>query len=632
MQKQSLRTAAFVLVGHLLGCGTETAKASPAQAHLPPRCETPYSVIGEVPNGAEAEEAALCQRTGGQWKPALLTCACGPGRLLSAQAGCRDIARMATFDASGLHLPGKLTFVLPQAHDPALHSTELLADLQGYTFNEKNQEGQTLVTLGPVTKQDLEDPAGDIWAGPQSLLTVPHGVLRHGAELTDIGTLEARCRALQGFYDYDDAGAWNDLCADAVNVLGQMRSDSVAVSKWHRKQVGLGRRAIRYDLAAFRGGTVHFLLTRFGKAETPVGRKLTALHPSGLEAHLSLSPMGGLIGGTFAYRQPEPAASPYISRSQVVYFSHDFAPLDEETAYRGDRVGLRTALQEKGAMGPDHYVRPIPTDVGLSIMAPARALIMETEVDLRIPGLASRFAVDHGVLGDFLRTGAVGPLFSSADSTATTLAALEASPTTDHGTNVAGVLLADLPLASASLFNVDTQPFLDPSDFKAELEQRIRRHRPRVVNISRSFYTTLGACEEVFDPVFAAHSEDVVFVIAAGNYGEQNSPDICPANLALKHPNVLSVAGLDRMGKIHRSSNWGADLVNAAAPYCRTTLAPLDAAGDQPSLVEACGTSIAAPFIGNLALKLFAADPSLDATQVAAALKQAYPAPLAKGR
>ena len=140
-----------------------------------------------------------------------------------------------------------------------------------------------------------------------------------------------------------------------------------------------------------------------------------------------------------------------------------------------------------------------------------------------------------------------------------------------------------------------------PAFAAAALQQKILTERPKVVNISQDFALDIADCEQVFGGVFSHFGDSVLFVTAAGNDGLRNAPDVCPASLARKFKNVISVGGVDTLGDAmpSRFSNYGRDFVDIAAPYCVESASFID---HDVANTRVCGTSFAAPVIANAAL------------------------------
>jgi hypothetical protein len=123
----------------------------------------------------------------------------------------------------------------------------------------------------------------------------------------------------------------------------------------------------------------------------------------------------------------------------------------------------------------------------------------------------------------------------------------------------------------------------------------------------------------VFGPVFDAFTHDVLFVVAAGNSGMRNAATFCPASLAPKYSNVISVGGVNDDGTIgpknlgSPGSNFGAEYVEMAAPFCTAVMGLQEGVA---VIKRQCGTSYAAPRVGNAALRIHARAPWMEPPQM----------------
>ena len=113
--------------------------------------------------------------------------------------------------------------------------------------------------------------------------------------------------------------------------------------------------------------------------------------------------------------------------------------------------------------------------------------------------------------------------------------------------------------------------------------------------------------------------KDVLWVVAAGN-DEKDSDTMSPANLVTRFPkNLITVAAVDRNGKLASFSNYGPH-VSVAAPGVEiaTTSSP------QCTFLGSCearyaaydGTSLSAPIVAGVAGLVRSAHPTFNATQV----------------
>lgn len=121
-----------------------------------------------------------------------------------------------------------------------------------------------------------------------------------------------------------------------------------------------------------------------------------------------------------------------------------------------------------------------------------------------------------------------------------------------------------------------------------------------------------------YDALDHARSAGLLIVCAAGNDGQNNdSTGAFPAGYRL--PNVLSVAALDRFGRLADFSNYGVETVHLAAPG--TEIFSCGIAGDDSYAVMQ-GTSMAAPHVAGVAALIWSRLPQATATEVRQRLLQ----------
>jgi subtilisin family serine protease len=134
----------------------------------------------------------------------------------------------------------------------------------------------------------------------------------------------------------------------------------------------------------------------------------------------------------------------------------------------------------------------------------------------------------------------------------------------------------------------------------------------RVVNASFGGARTCSPSEREY--ISAFNAAGILFVAAAGNEGEDNDRiPKSPANCDF--PNVISVAAVDRYGKLADFSNYGATRVHVAAPGKNVTSLYID---DGYTIMN--GTSMAAPHVSGVAALIFSKHPNLTPQQVKQAL------------
>jgi len=109
---------------------------------------------------------------------------------------------------------------------------------------------------------------------------------------------------------------------------------------------------------------------------------------------------------------------------------------------------------------------------------------------------------------------------------------------------------------------------------------------------------------------FVTSSPETLFVFAAGNDGTNNDEQaVSPANI--KEANVITVAASFDVTSLAVFSNYGANNVEVAAPG---VLIKASIPGDE--YLEMSGTSMAAPFVTNVAGLVKDANPSLKAADI----------------
>ncbi len=172
-----------------------------------------------------------------------------------------------------------------------------------------------------------------------------------------------------------------------------------------------------------------------------------------------------------------------------------------------------------------------------------------------------------------------------------------------HGTNVAGILAAQgnngYGVAGVD-WNVPLQELkaFDGNGFSSitMLIQAINYSIQHGAKISNNSWSVGFAGDDLFNAVAAARTAGQIFVAAAGNDG--NPYPNYPARYAPQLDDVVSVAAIDRNGKLWSSSDYGATTVTLAAPGVSIVS---DAVGGGVS--DYFGTSQAVPFVtGVLAL------------------------------
>ena len=180
-----------------------------------------------------------------------------------------------------------------------------------------------------------------------------------------------------------------------------------------------------------------------------------------------------------------------------------------------------------------------------------------------------------------------------------------------HGTQVASVLLAEAP-------GVALVPYRYPGQdmrLMHALVEHAAAHRVRVLGLPLG--SDRAAQWTEFERAARAHP-DVLFVASAGNDGRDlDARPLYPASLELD--NLLVVTSADDFGRPAPESGTGRRSVDYLVP---AEAVPVTRFGGAPGV--AAGSSYAVPRLVALAARLLAADPSLDAAGLAAAIRRRH--------
>ena len=184
-----------------------------------------------------------------------------------------------------------------------------------------------------------------------------------------------------------------------------------------------------------------------------------------------------------------------------------------------------------------------------------------------------------------------------------------------HGTQIAGIISAakdnGIGIAGVAPFVkvLPLKAFKDGKAYTSDIIGAIKYAESmgvKIVNCSWESASDNPAMKEVIQ------ESDMLFVTAAGNSGADiDANPVYPASFDC--PNIITVASVNRYGRLSDFSNFGVHSVDVAAPgeEIRSTL-PGDA------YEEGSGTSMAAAFVSGEAGLLLAVEPNADAAELKA--------------
>jgi len=190
----------------------------------------------------------------------------------------------------------------------------------------------------------------------------------------------------------------------------------------------------------------------------------------------------------------------------------------------------------------------------------------------------------------------------------------------DHGTHVAGIIVADP--SSGSISGVAPESKIVPSAFleangggtlgDAILAMQYAASRgARIINAS---WGGNGCAEVLAGALSELSRRGVLMVVAAGNSGlDVDFNDFFPASFDLA--NQITVAASDFMNLMPAWSNSGFKKVHLTAPGVG-----IYSTGRNNSYLTMDGTSMAAPFVAGAAAVLWSARPNASANQIKQAL------------
>ncbi len=201
-----------------------------------------------------------------------------------------------------------------------------------------------------------------------------------------------------------------------------------------------------------------------------------------------------------------------------------------------------------------------------------------------------------------------------------------------HGTHVAHIASRDLWGAALIGFSGD----YTRADYIKKISQFIQDHQIKIVNMSLGLPSDIRNNMGLRDAANAykkmvADNPETLFIFAAGNSSsniDEYKNRQWPANI--KGKNTLTVGALDTnyyepaqydQYQLAWYSNYGKNNVDILAPGT-----DIEAASLGGGLIKHSGTSMASPFMANLAAKLWMENPELSASEVREIfLKSSYP-------
>ena len=613
-----------------------------------------------------ATQAALCAQTGGAWQAGWVHCICPQDSLFHVDTGCGPVAWSAGVHAvlntpnlppaalrRALHTllrPGSGMQIVLDANQltpTALQrwAAALRADpsrvLGGFTLPPAHAQHATVWILTPPDARSRQEVERELPVGPAQVIALdpffagthidaerplampPPAVDPAWMDAVWWGDPSALPPARSGAASpaMQPPAAWSEqLCAQSLAAtampltsLTQLCSSTQAA--WRHLQdpnaatwpLGPVQQGLRWDTPPgagestlamqFLGANVAVYYSVVLADGVPVRRVLRAGSPLGHELMLFLSPSGS-IDSIVAKTRHVPAAgdgapeATAVLRRERWLLDRAWRLVRQDTDTLGNRAQFNQALvgwQGRNRLTTDSAPRPTQATV----------VLMDTGVDPRLPGLRHRMQLAYGTsLEEHLL-----PLSNFTAPSSPALRALTLFDERGHGTRVAARLLANLPAARLHVLRGDDLGFVPAPLLQARWKDYLLAVQPQVVNISQDYSRLLPNCDSFFGPIVAA-LPNTLFVAGAGNDGAASAAGVCPAGLAGRYPNVLSVAGSNAAGTaLDPLSNHGAH-VSVAAPMEQPTVAfgSSEAAQFSGTADRAQGTSFAAAAVSNLAL------------------------------
>ncbi len=607
-----LQSSCWILwLAVVAGCRIEDMRATADTSPSADSAVTPRS-----PDSSE-----WCSLTSGRWNRSLRACYCDAGTVFSVLRGCVPIRREA--DKIG-NIRVAFDGTPYEGTDEELH---LLLKGLPVELVEDEADTKILVRFRAMSARHIENTlsrhASDLSDTPiYDLLTLQN-------EGLDLSQLEASCSTLlRPLSARDGAREIGALCAALNGLLVGLQHDHLdEKALFFGRVMGDSANAGEHALANVSSSSVDGLLSYVGNAGGIYTRTLTLTVGHRWNVRVLLAPSGAPMGGVAVHRERQGAGSAFLMNEHVVTFDRLLLPLAHYNQAMGKSETLRQSAYEWLIRESMHSVpEPLITDGRLSpILEPLRAIMLEYGVDTGYFPLAQRLNyAEPAVLGLFQTGRMQQPWFGgSVDLEEAIEQIAPESLEAGHGTAVGSLLAADLPNLKISLMPASSSSYIGPpSVIASRLIGEIARQAPMVVNISQDFSESIADCESVFGTVFRHFSEKVLFVLAAANDGLHDPQNRCPASLAGRYKNVLTVGGVNDDGTIGGSggSNFGKKFVQVAAPFCQDVAVYAE---KRVSMHRLCGTSFAAPVVANAALRVLAQLPLLEPYRVAELLMSA---------
>jgi len=598
-------------------------------------CE-PTAPTGRPPKQALGSGRLLaqgdrCVGSGGTWKPLLLTCVCPAKTLFYIDQGClQPLPEHGPSNRWSVDIENAMDLLETPAMKVVIGLAGL-SELEIAVVKKQLHEDWTRYLIGMgvqrnessgwilkrVERASLGNPSlkglvNSFWSlrrqyatdGLKKVSADPVASIGLGLDAT---TLTADCRAsfVRDVPEIEVA-AGDRMCRAVAWALERIALNTFAQSARNIFDADNGCRT-HCTLAAtddMGSTTVRYVATM--QQYTVVDRVLHIGDSNATSLQVFLSPYGG-IEAVVVNTDIESKDGPSLIISRRVILGYQWDKIADETQHRGDRFEIGKLLES-----PRTHSQPLVTDgdVNQYIHTPIVGVIVDSGVDVQVPGLISRLNVGAGSFSSL----AEGSFVASGRPIIHALRALvDDSPWRgSHGTGVTSVMVANLPNARLSFIHLDEISRHGASPrLGATWVNHIKTSGARVVNVSAGFDEIIGDCPAFFEPIFR-QLPDVLFVFATGNDGARNPAGTCPSALARFYDNVVTVAGTDDSGhSVDGFSNYGSDIAKVAAPF-RGLVAARGESGSRT--ME--GTSYSAPRVSNAALRLFARYPNLTAADV----------------